>query len=175
MKKILLTAVVSLLVLVGCTSANTNIMKGYKGFDKKDHHYQAMSASDMATALENKTEGIYYLGFETCPWCVALVPVMEEAAAAGNHTINYVDTRGNDYTQNADAQKRIEAFSNSLPEEQRMTGVPYVVIIGGDGSIQVNIGTVPGHNAPVDPLTEDQAKFLQIRLTEMFNSVKSNT
>ncbi|WZU02184.1 hypothetical protein MGH68_03835 [Erysipelothrix sp. D19-032] len=85
MRKILLTTVVSLLVLVGCTSANTNIMKGYKGFDKKDHHYQAMSASDMATTLENKTEGIYYLGFETCPWCVALVPVMEEGCCEKPH------------------------------------------------------------------------------------------
>ncbi|WP_323616276.1 thioredoxin [Erysipelothrix rhusiopathiae] len=180
MKKTLLVLLVSIFVLTGCTS--NNLMKDYKGFTKKDHHYVTTDSETIIKNLEDSKEGIYYIGYADCPWCVALVPEMEtvitdleasykEQGIEIKPEIMMLDVQNSEYSNNDDLKKRLSDWDKQLPEALRSNGyVPFVVAIDKDGKVQTHLGTVEGHKPPV-ALTETQVKFLHLRLKNMFDGI----
>lgn len=170
MKKLSITLIVLLLVLVGCSSGN--VMSEYKGFANKDHHFYSKSATEFVEDLENGVEGIYYMGFSDCPWCKELVPVLEEIASKDGHSIQYLNTRGSEYANNKALQERLNNWILTLPEaDQNGGGVPFTIFIDKDGKIVTHVGTVESHNAPQATMTENEMNFLVSRLSEKFKTV----
>lgn len=179
MKKKLIALLLIVLAVTACTSKPStskpdDFMSGYEGFNKTDHHFVQESAEDFITNLENKKSGIYYLGFDTCPWCIALVPVLEEVATDANQKINYLDAQGVDFKGNEELGSRLDTFIKSLPTDQQNNGyVPFLIAISPSGSIKTHLGTVDTHEDPSKPLTESELDFLTIRLKEMFKTLQS--
>lgn len=183
MKKTLLALLVSIFVLTGCSS--NNLMKDYEGFTKKDHHYVTTDAETIIKSLEDSKEGIYYIGYADCPWCVALIPEMEtvvteleasykEQGLNLKPEITVLDVQSAEYSENEDLKKRLSDWDKQLPEAQRSNGyVPFVVAIDKDGKIQTHLGTVENHKPPVK-LTENQTKFLHLRLRNMFEGIDAH-
>ncbi|QIK70752.1 thioredoxin [Erysipelothrix sp. HDW6C] len=180
MKKLIFTLMAIMLVLTGCTSkGNTSAdgaadMSGYEGIGK-EHHFVSEALPDMVSNIENKVEGIYYLGFATCPWCIELTPVMEDVASELNVSIHYLNVRDDAWKTNKLAD-RIMAFEETLPASATKSEgyVPYLIIIDKDGNIKTHLGTVDGHEPSKAKMTEDQVNFLTIRLKEMFKTVTPN-
>lgn len=170
MKKLLVTLILSAIILVGCSSGN--VMSGYKGFANKDHHFYSTSATEFVENLENGVEGVYFMGFSDCPWCKEIVPVLEDIASKDGHSINYLNTRGNQYVNNKALQDRLSKWIATLPEaDQNGGGVPFTIFIDKDGKVITHKGTVETHDAPSALMTENEMSFLVARLSEKFKTV----
>lgn len=172
MKKTLLVFVAALVILTGCTSSK-NIMKGYAGFTKTDHHFVAPGAESFVTSLENKEAGIYYIGFAECPWCKALVPLLEELATEYNTEIKYLNTKGNDFKDNQALIDRYSAVEATFVEDAQNKGtVPLVIAIDKSGNMTFHRGTAPTFKPGVnDTMTEQENEYVLLRVGEMFKAV----
>ncbi|MEG0328363.1 MAG: glutaredoxin domain-containing protein [Erysipelothrix sp.] len=172
MKKTLLVALTALLILTGC-SGKSNLMSGYKGFDKKDNHFIRENYTDAMTKIENKEAGIFYFGFDTCPWCVALVPVLEDALTEADVKAEYIDVQDKEFKEDKELQDRFTKFNASLPQDQTSMQngaptVPFVVIIDKDGNLSTHVGTIDNKQQ----LSDTEKEFLKLRLADKFKKVK---
>lgn len=172
MKKTLLL-VLLILLLTACSSGTTNIMSGYKGFDKKDHHFTTKDYTDIIDDITSYTPGIYYLGFKECPWCISLVPVFEEVATDQDRTITYLNTRDEAYVNDKKEIERLNSFIATLPKELQNDGkVPFIISISKDKNVMTHLGTAPNHDAPSTEMTESQVSYLKARLVELFKNAQ---
>lgn len=176
MKKLALLLGVMFIALTGCSS-NNNIMSKYPGFEKKkDHHFVAPTSYDaFVTALEEKQEGLYYIGFPTCPWCISVTPILEEALSESNKTMYYLDKHSDKMTEAL--EERLTKWDNALSvdltsgKEHGPQYVPFIVAIDKNGTITTHTGTVEGHQPSERGLTEDEKLYLVARFKRMFEPV----
>lgn len=170
-KRILLVLLV--LLLTACSSSKSNIMQGYQGFNKTDHHFVTKDYVEIINDITSYKPGIYYMGFKECPWCIALVPVFEEVATDFDSEIVYLNTRDDKYSKDTQEMERLNAFITSLPKELQNDGkVPFIISISKSGEIKTHLGTAPNHEAPNQAMTESQVSYLKARLTELFKNAK---
>lgn len=163
MKKIMTVLLTSLLLLTACGS--NNIMKDYKKLDKKDHHFKSLGVSETLDALEEKQEGIYFIGYAGCQFCSDFVPILEDVLTEIDQTAIYLDIQ--DKAFNQEAVERFLEFDKSLPEnKQSKGGVPFLVVINDKGDVNTFAGTVQGHNPGVEELSENQIEYLKIKLKQ---------
>lgn len=107
--------------------------------------------------LENGEQGVYYFGFADCPWCVELLPVLDEALAVSDLQAYAVDTKGKDFTETL--RSRLSRFYARY--YQNHLSVPFLVTILENGKVQTHVGTLEKHNAHEEPLTDKQKKELK--------------
>lgn len=163
MKKLLTLILSSLILLTACGS--NNVMKDYKNLDKKDHHFENIGVIETIEALEEKQEGIYFVGYAGCAFCADLVPVLEEVLTEIDKTAYYLNIEDKDF--NDEAIERFMNFDQSLAEnKQSQGGVPFVISINQEGDINTFTGTVQGHNPGVEDLSENQIEYLKIKLKQ---------
>lgn len=171
MKK--LSIILSLmLLLVGCGATN-NIMSDYPGFTKKDHHYVTKNYKDIINDITSYKQGVYYMGYAKCPWCVELVPVMEEVASDQAMNVTYLNAQDKDFKNDKEANQTLNDFIKTFPEElQNKSSVPFVISIGADKTIKTHLGTAPNHKPQVAKMTEEEIKYVKARLTILFENAK---
>lgn len=168
MKKITLLCITLLLVLTGC--GQKNIMKDYPDFKVKDHHFETKKYSEIMDDMENKVPGVYYMGFAQCPWCVDLVPHLEEALADHDLKAMYIDSQTPQFKNNPALQEQYSKFIKSFPDGVENAGSsPFVIVIGKDGSISGHTGTAPSHDARKNEMTENEIAYLRARLDRLFS------
>jgi len=110
--------------------------------------------------LENK-KGIYVFGFEDCPWCQQLYPVLDEVIKQKDEDVYYIDTHSNDFKEND--RKNLQTYINENTGYEDII-VPLVVFISQDRYTQYHIGTVEGHDARKEYLSKNQTKDLKRHL-----------
>ena len=74
----IILAICFTLTLIGCKKRN--IMKDYPSLNDKNHIYKEVQIDDVITMLEDKESFYLVMGFPECPWCQALMPVLNEVA-----------------------------------------------------------------------------------------------
>lgn len=74
----IILAICFTLTLIGCKKRN--IMKDYPSLNDKNHIYKEVQIDDVITMLEDKESFYLDMGFPECPWCQALMPVLNEVA-----------------------------------------------------------------------------------------------
>ena len=171
MKK--LFAILSLItLLVGC-SGTRNIMSDYQGFNKKDHHYVTKNYNQIIDDITSYKQGVYYIGYAQCPWCVELVPVMEEVATAQSMNVIYLNAQDKDFKKDKAANQKLNDFIKTFPQEnQNKESVPFTISIGADKTIKTHLGTAPNHKPQVAKMSDDEIKFVKARLTILFENAK---
>lgn len=125
-------------------------MSGYKGFTDKDHVFETATAEDITKALDEKKTFTLYFGFDTCPWCIEAVPVLNEAAKEYQTKVLYNNTRS--------AVPDYEKVVNRLGISKLY--VPYVLFIRKGEVVKTNLGTVDGHDATTAKMTAAQRQEL---------------
>lgn len=113
--------------------------------------------------IENKDEGIYYFGFSTCPWCVELLPLLDETLEQNEKQAFVVNTRGEEFTD--ELRERTETIFRTY-QEGDLT-VPFLIIISDKGEVKTHIGTVEGHDAQSVKLSEQQEEELRNLLNSL--------
>lgn len=172
MKK-LTVIIMLLLIFVGCTNTDNKAnMSDYKGMNGKENNYVSFDYDEVLSKIENKDQGLYFFGFSECPWCKEFVPVFQEALSATQAKAFYINVRSEKW---GDSQvDRFERFNNTLPDELRGDGVPYLIAIDGSGNVKTHVGTLPSHNAKERIMTADESSYLLRILKELINTTQNS-
>lgn len=180
---ILLVSFLAFGALTGCQNSDTPHdndgekvvqadMSAYEELKDKEHVYVEVRVADVLEALKNE-EGerkVFYLGFVGCPWCMEIVPVLNEVAKQeGIDTVYYLNTRDVTDEENADFEQVKALMSSVLAVNADGNPVLYVpdIMIVEKGQILVNhIGTVDSHNAHERTMTEEEMTQLKAKLVD---------
>lgn len=155
MKKLIyLVGLIVVLLLAGFYAYRSVSLPKYNDNTQNMNH---IDDTKIINSLVTHEPGIYYFGFENCPWCKELLPILDNQLAENNAKAYTVDTKSKEFS-NEDKQK-VEDFFKKYTGENELT-VPFTVFINSKKEVRYNIGTVSGHNAPEKRLTDKQKKQL---------------
>mgnify|MGYP000901625091 CR=1 FL=1 len=91
-----------------------------------DNHFVFASASEVLEKFESGS-GLVFLGFQQCPWCQQLAPIVDEAAKAeGLDKIYYLDIRHARETNDDTYKKLVEKLKPHLRTDEN--GQPRVYV-----------------------------------------------
>ena len=135
MKK-LLVLLTSFFMLIGCSvkpdvKYNYDIkysdadMTGYN--DMKDVEvtcFKKVTASELYNCVENKGSGIFYLGYDTCPFCNKCIKYLNEEALDMGVTIYYIDAMNEEepIIGNNENIRKLTNFLMPILEEDKESG-----------------------------------------------------
>lgn len=195
MKKILSLALLGLVVLSGCQSAQqeepTNNAQGceyettcstttpadmsaYEGFMNEDNQFIDLPMDDFISKLDANETGIFYFGFASCPWCIEAVPIMNEAAEQEDVHIYYIDKKAETSTEEeiAKVEDRLQDLLQKNDDGKPTLFVPFVVIVKDGEILATHADTVPGHDAHERKMNEEEQADLRAIYVELFAKIK---
>lgn len=192
MKKITLFCITSLLLLAGCSTKeeekpNVNgcgdepicdlsspaDMSSYEGFDVENNQFKASTMNDFLINMDAKATGIYYFGYDTCPWCVEALPIMNEVASHMDLNIYYIDKKA-ETSDEATTRKVEERLSNYLEKDEEGNPhlyVPQVIVLKDGEVVADHMGSVDGHDAHERKMNEEEQAQLSTIYQEMFLNI----
>ena len=176
----LLTALAALCFLAGCGSSSVKSdMSGYEGFEDTEHVFYDMSVKDAAEAMdEGKTFAVYF-GFAKCPWCIAVLPILNETAKEAGLTVGYVDTRKDPSWQSNididDYDLFTERFGEYLDYDDN--GIlhlytPHVFFIRDGKTVFEHSGSLEGHIAYEREMSQEEKEELREIYRQGFQAMK---
>lgn len=128
---------------------NKSSMDGYNYLSDKNPAFADMELSDFANYFDNNTipDGVYYFGFESCPYCQRAVPVLNYALKEKNTYAYYVniyksrfDENGNKTEHGDEYYSKLQEFLKNYLEEDKIVYAPTVVFVKDNNIKQYNLG-----------------------------------
>ncbi|MDN6900194.1 hypothetical protein [Oenococcus sicerae] len=110
---------------------------------------------------EEKKPGIYYFGFPNCPWCVELLPVLNQELKSFHQRALVTNIRAENYSSTDNI--KLEKFFMKYTTQKRLS-VPFVVAIKANGEVETHIATVRHHDANISAMTSRQKTQLSQQL-----------
>lgn len=198
MKKLIYIILVVLIlsVSIGCNKAyNKKIeteaeyfSKLYEGVDSSNV-YKRINAEDAVNMLKEGT-GILYIGYNTCPWCKQIVPVLNDAAKEKDiNSVYYIENFYNmrpDKNTNPENKEEydelLKLLDDILPYEKDENGndttlkiirVPLILFIKNGEIVSYHKGTYEGHNiqTKIDE-NGNEVRYLEDLTKEQKNNIK---
>ena len=177
-KYIILIAMLTLLVACKKPPVVPVGIADMSGYGIKSEQFLIMSLEDSYELLTTGKGFIYY-GFENCPWCKELIPILDVVAKEKNMEIYYVDVRpdGDEIRSfENEAYGKIVDFTKEyldLNEKGEFwLYVPQLFAFNNGKIVASHKGTLPNHNAPERSMTEAERDLLKEILIEFYSSVK---
>ncbi|MDD6223810.1 MAG: hypothetical protein PUB18_02290 [bacterium] len=126
-----------------------------------DNGIQYLNEKEILTYLKKET-GIFYFGYNTCPWCRNIVPILIHTAKT-NHidTIYYIDTYNLNLT--SIKQELFDFLGDNLREDEtgkKRLAVPDVYFIKEGKIIGHHIGSVESYHNPYQEMNDSQKQEL---------------
>ena len=85
MKKIIISLFLIVFLLTGCNNKeNDKILQDYPNINDEHHVYKVATYHEVIDLLTNKT-GVVIFGFSTCPYCQAVMPLLNQSAKEVNY------------------------------------------------------------------------------------------
>lgn len=153
----------------------------YQQVTDEEHVFEYVSANQILYMIENKKTALIVLGFKECPWCQALMPVLNEAAKNEEvEKVYYLDIKTmRDDTTTSEHKKYLmlkEAFSEAVDESKDRLNAPTVIFLKDGELVDYHIDTVITHvindNNVLPPLTKDEHKELLEILESKIDKIK---
>ncbi len=147
--------------------------------DAGDHQSfgQNLSVQEVAALFDDKEDAVLMIGFDACPWCIDLSPVLSAVVEEMglNDLAYYFNTRpdglkDNDYRYGEDPDY-LKLYERLLPflEDDKTVYAPTVAFIK-DGEVKgVHVGTLDGHDAHERDLNDEEIEELKAILKEDIN------
>lgn len=196
-KYVILILLISL-VFTGCSNnIKVNETEG-EYFSKlydvaKDNPYKRISSNDALDMIKNGT-GILYLGYNTCPWCKQIVPILNDSAKDRNiNSIYYIEDfydmrpdKNSNPKNIDDYNELLELLKNIILEDDynnKIIRVPLILFIKNGKIVSYHRGTYEGHTLKtkidengnevkyLEDLTEDEKANVKSILIEKINKV----
>ena len=183
MKKIVMCLLASL-ALAGCTSTSVDQpvksdMSGYTTLEDENHVFYDLSVKQMAEKMDEKETFIVYFGFDQCAWCLEAVPILNETAKEYEMHIGYINTRANqEWKSNLDIDdydvvvERLGEYLEYDNDGIRHLYTPHVFFIKDGQVVSDHYGSIEGHNAKEESLSEDEVNQLRDIYKEGFKELK---
>lgn len=135
--------------------------------NQKDDWFIALTMEDALQKLEYQEDGVYYFGYEDCPWCQDAAPVLTEVAQEYQKEVYYIKTRDEDHNLLYDDEQK-ERIINYLGEymetneDGQLTLYVPMVVEMKDGKVKnSHIGTVDSYDPNEREMTEEETKQLK--------------
>lgn len=137
--------------------------------DQNKNQFMEISMGEALEVFRNKKDAILYFGFDTCPWCKEVKPVLRKAADKKKVTVYYVKVRDQDRNllysddQRAELTKYIPKYmSRNKKEDNKLwLYVPLVIHVKKGKAVAGHKGTVKGHDATKRKMTKKEKKKLE--------------
>ena len=149
----------------GCScNGKSEIMKDYPSLDKK-HVYEEIDVFELTSLIE-KEDFYLIMGFPACPWCQAIMGVLNEVAHENNvKKIYYLDIKDIRDNEGTTGFNEFHALSSGIfkdakdIEKDRINAPTFVKVEDGEMKAY-HIDTVSSHvmneNMVLPPLTDEQ-------------------
>lgn len=151
----------------------------YEAFDDKDHVFLEVNMNQANEFLENKEfTGVIYYGFPTCPWCIEVLPVLNDVAKNEDMNVYYVDRENDENKAHPEwREKTTKILDDAYGLETNDEGepnlfVPEVVFVKDGKIIGHHMGTNDDHDATERKMTESEKKELQTVYEKLFAKIK---
>ena len=179
MKKLFI-CLLALLVLVGChrkevvydqAEGEAADMNWY-GISNDNFRYCDITIFQQLVA-EGKTT-IVYLGYENCPWCRELCPVLDEFLTEYQFRAYYYDIELADHGTAENLQIIEDTVKDLLEtdsEGKPILYAPTIIYLQNGKPIVLHEGTVNSHNARERKMTEREMERLRFNLRKEFEKL----
>lgn len=182
-KKILRIGFIGIIVMIGfivsgCQQNKKQMNKDYPGLTDKDHVYEPIKVDDVKKMIDQKENFYLVMGFSNCPWCQALIPVLNEVAKDHQaKTIYYLDILDIRDNETADGYGTFHALTDGvfgpiLDKEKNRVNAPTFIKVEQGNVVMHHLNTVNSHikneNGYLPPLTSEQLNELKKILDTFF-------
>jgi len=132
-----------------------------------DNKIKYLNEKNVIKYLKEKT-GIFYFGYNTCPWCRNVVPILIDTVKENNiDTIYYIDIHNLDLS---DIKEELFNFlGDNLREDddgKKVLAVPDVYFIKNGNIIGHHLGSVDSYHNPYKKMTTNEKK----ELSDIYNN-----
>lgn len=166
-----------------CEEGEKADMSAYKDFMDSDHVFRSITMQEGNELLESDKTFVLYYGFSTCPWCIELLPILNDVAKENGYAVHYVNVRpeGTDSSfdirvdTNPDYVKLTEIVSDYLPvndEGVKRLSVPFVFFVKDGKIVDTHIGTLDTHDAKERKMTDEEKAELTQIIQDDFQKMK---
>lgn len=170
------------LLIVGLfTSSCQNedrIMKDYPGVTDINHIFKEVTVDEVLKKIKNEETFYLVMGFPECPWCQALMPVLNDVAKEyEDNTIYYLNIKEiRDNEESTGHSKYLELeenyFNEAIDLEKNRLNAPTFVKVKSGMMRQYHLNTVDSHvlneNNVLPPLNDDEISELKDILRDFF-------
>lgn len=165
--------IIAMTLLSGCGSKATGIMSEY---EIESDNFIETSLEEAVNLVENE-EAVIYFGYSKCPWCLELVPILDEVSIETETKIYYVNVKPEDTdlrTMDNEAYSLLlDFFNEDLQTDEngeKKIYVPYVVKVANGEIKSSHIGTFEDHDANEREMTNSEKIQLKEILTDLIEN-----
>lgn len=140
---------------------------------------ETIKLKDVPKLMEHGYTGILYIGYESCPYCQEVKPLVYEAKS--NYSVNFkyikLKNKNNDRLfTDVDKKNVYQYFHKYMDKNDDGTYTiysPLVVAVKNGKVLNMHLSTVDGHDASVAKMTDEQRVIVQACINELFQEVLS--
>ena len=135
-----------------------------------------ITLSEAKKKIDSGYKGILYFGYESCPYCQEVKPIVEKLEKKTNVPIFYVNLKDekDEKTFSDSDKKAIYPYLTDYMEEsdnEYKLYVPLVVSVKNGKIIEGHLSTVDGHDASISKMTNEQYNEVYEDIQEIFMSI----
>lgn len=178
-----------LLILLGSILLCIAASRKSEEVDSLKENYPKLSESHVITEItpdklvekiENDESFIIMLGFPTCPWCQALMPVLDECAMNKDyHNVYYCDLkdmRDNVESSNKEYYNYLYTYASiALDTSKDRINAPTLLAIKDGDLVGFNLDTVSGHVLSESGILPELTDTQKVELTNIIIGLINQT
>ncbi len=150
-------------------------MSGYQGFTDTDHVYKRITFKESLRFFDEKATGVVYYGYTGCPYCIQVVPILNEIAKEYGLTVYYVDVNGEDKISDEDIERFLVLADEFLDHDEEGNAefyVPQVFVFVNGEIVGDHLGAVDSYDPSVGVMSSSQKKELTNIFKEILKPLK---
>ena len=148
-------------------------MSGYN--DLQTEQFHDITIKEILAFADEKATAIIYCGYDSCPWCNCLVPVLNDVSIEKDMQLYYMDWMNDINKQDNQDMLDLVAYCGDLLDKNEdgdpVFFFPCVLYIKNGSVFNIHVGTVSGHDATSSQLSEKQQARLRYNLNKEFNAI----
>ena len=146
-------------------------MTEYQGFTDTDHVYRRTTMKESFRLVDEGVTGILYFGYNTCPYCLKVVPILNDLAKKYGQMVYYIDVfNEQDTISDEDIDRYLNMYVDFLEKDEGepVFYVPQVFVIVNGQVIDGHVGAVDSYDPSTQTkLTAEQEEELTWILESM--------
>lgn len=180
-KTLLILLIFMVTFMVSCSSNKEKLLKDYPSLETSEHLFKSITVSKVQKKFKNQESFYLVMGFPECPWCQALMPILNQVATFNDvEEIFYLDIKKIRDNKLATGYKTFEKLTSTYlketidPEKNRINAPTFITVDKGV-VVSYHLNTVESHvineEGTLPDLTKAQVRELVDILNKMFNIV----
>lgn len=131
-----------------------------------------LNEEELIDFLNNGT-GIIYFGYNTCPWCRNIVPILINASNDSNiDTIYYIDTHNLDIKSiKNELYEILDSYLSENDKGNKVLAVPNVFSVKEGTILSNHLGTIDSYNNPYSGMTKEEKEELYNIYKDMIGEI----